>query len=221
MKLLERSRNTRLQRLKAELALVEEQLAAREADPLFLISTEEQDLFIQQKQEYVSRCRAAYEREKNIATIRLGIETEDGHWTPGFKKAVETQIGATEEEMDAGYSLRNRFYVVLQSIKDNLVEKDGLVIAARETLERAGKMYFEAEERLRQIKAGNQSLKDRREKVKSDIDFVLYLLMESKKEKVNQRIRKLREEKTKFVWKSPADEQAESEARVLFGGEKE
>lgn len=227
MKLLRQIRETldkdlRLERLRTELAEVITTIDGRQDDPLLHLSAEEQKVYIKTTKQTLADKRILLERTKNEASVRLGITDEKGEWTEKFKKSVEANIGATEEEMEAGYSFPSgRFYAVLQSVEYRLVEADPFVILAYEAAHDASDAVAEAEFKLENLEVHTKTLLSKKSKLESDIDYILYCRMDKKKEAVAKRIRQLRAGIRKFDWKNSTDEQAESEARVLFGGEKE
>src|SRR5439155_25080753 len=112
-----------------------------------------------------------------------------------FKKSIESNIGATEEEMFAGYNYDNRFSAILSVMEAKLVDKDSRVIALNQAFQTANRELGEAEFNLENITKHNQTLVQRREKLAEDIDYILYLRMERKKNIVNKRVRELREDR--------------------------
>lgn len=218
MKLLHQIREAfdkdlRLERLRKELVEVTATIEGRQDDPLLNLSAEEQKVYIKTANRSLDDKRTLLERTKNGASVRLGITDEKGEWTEKFKKSVEASIGATEEEMEAGYSFPSgRFYAVLQSVEYRLVEVDSLVLLAYKAVREAGEQVREAEFKLKNLEVHSKTLLSKKSKLESDIDYMLYCRMYKKKEAVAKHIRQLRVGIRKFDWKSPADEQAEKEA---------
>ena len=203
------NKDLRLERLRKELAEVDAAIAARDKDEFFKMPAETQKVYVETAKRSASAAVNALEAERNEASVRLGITDPQGEWTEKFKKTVEINIGATQEEMEAGYSgIRGgyRFYAVLEKLEHDLVEKDFAVFAAIERVQKARRAEYAAEEKMRSIESGMKELDNRRSKLQGDIDHILYVRMEKKENRVRLNIDSLLKGERQFDWWNEADE---------------
>src|SRR5437773_2073867 len=121
-------REKKLSSLREQLATVEMEIANRTTNSLLTMPADLQKTYILTAKRSLSGAQVAMNNERVAAAIRMGIRNADGSHTEKFKKSIEASIGATEEEMAAGYKYDSRFSAILYTMEAKLVDENPQVV---------------------------------------------------------------------------------------------